>query len=70
MIEPFYIRQSVVVADERMAFFTACDQEARSAGALWVRYSVNQAVPDLCLVEGWTERPDDEGAPRFGVMAH
>ena len=71
MGEPFYIRQ----IDEKdlpsgaewsRAWLKDAAREAKSKGAGWLRATTCEVI---ILLEGWKEKPDDEGAPRFMLSA-
>ncbi|MBR1150117.1 hypothetical protein [Bradyrhizobium sp. JYMT SZCCT0428] len=67
MSEPVFIRQKtgLVTSDERRRWLECCVDEAHEAGATFLRCSHHPEQPDTLLLEGWQDRPDDQGEPRF-----
>jgi hypothetical protein len=68
--EPFYVRQHGAFAqlNERQGrkWFQTAHREAKKEGAVWLRYSVDNALePTMALVEGWKVRPKNEGEIRW-----
>lgn len=72
MAEPIYIRQTgdIDITDHEAcrAWFRECGIDATAAGASWFRYSVHETLP-LLLIEGWEDRPLDQGVPRWSLVA-
>lgn len=71
--EPIYIRQTgePMTQDERTAWIRAAAKEAREAGCVLVRASVDDAAaPTITLVEGWLTHVADQGEPRFQMQAY
>lgn len=70
MSDPFYIRQTAepMEPDKQRAWFQACADEAKAAGATWCRFSVHPQDARILLVEGWKHRPSHEGELRFGSI--
>jgi hypothetical protein len=71
MVEPNFIAQTAEPAppDERMVWIKAQIEFGRVAGATFFRASVHPEIPDLTLVEGWIEQPEDQGEPRFQMVS-
>lgn len=71
MSEPTYIRQSgdILTPAEKRAWLEGAVAEARTEGATWFRATEHPAIPNLLLLEGWTERPDSEGEQRWALTA-
>ena len=65
MTEPGYIRQTAHSKDFYV-WFVVCRREAEADGFTWFRFSINDTYnPTMALVEGWKEKPDDEGPIRW-----
>ncbi len=66
MSEPNFLSQTAepMTAAQRRAWCKARAGEADRQGARWHRYSHDAATGAL-LYEGWKQRPDAEGDPRF-----
>jgi hypothetical protein len=72
MSEPIFIKRAAVKDIEASplsarAWVQKAAAEARLAGAKWLRVSwtPDGETPVKVVVEGWAERPKDEGGPRF-----
>jgi hypothetical protein len=70
-VEPDYIRQSgdPMTEGEQVSWFQEARAEAEAEGAMHLRYSVHPEIPNLRLVEGWKDRPSNEGEPRWQLQA-
>ena len=67
MIEPVYLAQTAEKMDDmkRIDWWNARSREATATkGCAFFRPS-HDPDKDLTLLEGWTERPDEEGTPRW-----
>ena len=70
-VEPGFIVQTdtVLTTAERRVWFQERAREARRQGFIWMRHSINPDVdPVLTLVEGWKERPKEQGAIRWQLV--
>jgi len=67
--EPEYLRQSgdVMTDVQAAAWYRAAALEARAEGITHARFSYHPDIPHLRIVEGWLERPADEGAVRWAL---
>lgn len=67
MTEPFYVRQSHEITTETAReWLDNCCEEARQEGANFLRVTFDNANdPKAGIVEGWKEKPDDQGEPRW-----
>ncbi|MEM6623845.1 MAG: hypothetical protein AAF674_16575 [Pseudomonadota bacterium] len=73
MAEPVFIAQTFerAIVYDLSAFNLWMRQQievAKSRGANWGRATLSDAH-DGVLYEAWTERPDDEGQPRWSLAA-
>lgn len=70
-MEPDYLAQTAEPMDdtERRAWIRARADDAHAAGAVQCRVSMHPDIPNLLLMEGWNERPDSEGEPRWQFAA-
>lgn len=71
MSEPEYLAQTgePMTWEERNAWILARRAEAKARGCTFGRISTHPDNRDLLLIEGWKERPDDQGEPRFQFQA-
>ncbi|QIG74577.1 hypothetical protein EVC10_069 [Rhizobium phage RHph_Y25] len=65
MTEPEYIRQVHQDPSLHRAWFEECGAEAKAEGCTFGRYSTHPDDEQLALVEGWTQRPNDQGEIRW-----
>lgn len=69
-MEPFYVRQASLEEAAKVGGATewaaAAYKEAKAEGAQWLRATVDHGC---VVVEGWKQRPADEGDPRFFFAA-
>ena len=72
MSEPEFLAQPAepMSSDERMIWIRAQVEAGRASGATFFRAAQHPDIPELLLVEGWNERPDDQGEPRFQMTAN
>jgi hypothetical protein len=70
MSEPIYIAQTgeAYTQEARHEWLRARAEEGQAKGCKEFRASINEQ-PFLLLIEGWDERPDDYGYPRFSFAA-
>ena len=73
MTDPDYLAQhgdfGSLDREERMAWWRSRGAEARAGGITHIRMSVDNADnPTMALLEGWIERPADEGEPRWQMV--
>jgi len=69
--EPIFIAQTdgKNTPEEKQAWFQLQADEAKSKGATFCRFSYDSEQEDRCLVEGWSEQPDDQGPLRWQAKA-
>lgn len=67
MGEPVFIVESdgLESAVDRRNWLEAQLVIGREKGATFFRASTHPDKPALCLIEGWSQRPDDQGDLRF-----
>lgn len=69
--EPVYVAQTDEIGEalDAMTWWQLRAKEAfETHGATFFRYSVwSESMPNLILIEGWVERPDDQGELRWAV---
>lgn len=65
MSEPKYIRQVHQDPSLHRVWFEKCTAEAQAEGCTFGRYSTHPDDEHLALVEGWVDRPDDQGDTRW-----
>jgi len=65
--EPFFVAQTVepMTSEQRVAWREAQAKAAGEAGATFCRAARHPQHTNVLLLEGWVERPEDQGAPRF-----
>jgi hypothetical protein len=63
--EPSYIAFIKQNPSLHRAWFAAQAEQGKVQGCTFGRFSVNDDDEQLALVEGWTERPDDQGEIRW-----
>ena len=57
----------------RGGWFYELAKEFRGKGATWVRYAIvdtppfTSGPPEMLVIDGWKQRPDDEGEPSVDV---
>lgn len=69
---PCFVAQNSIPVErhrERWVWFNDTAAEGRAQGADHFRASIHPEMPDIILLEGWKQRPDDEGEPRFMLKA-
>lgn len=71
MSEPDFVSKTdePMTPDERMAWLRKRVDEANANGAVFHRASVHPDMSNLTLHEAWKVRPDDQGEPRWGLVA-
>ena len=71
MSEPDYLVQTAgaITHEAKVAWIRSNLDEARSRGITFQRVSHHDTIPNLMLFEGWYRLPDDEGEPRFQLVA-
>ena len=67
MIEPDIITQTAecLDVDSKREWIERQCAYGRKHGVVLGRVTLHDKIPDLLLYEGWTERPEEQGAPRF-----
>ena len=65
--KPIFVRQTTEpeTPREREAWMRAQVADAKEAGATWFRFSNDPKNTRKIMVEGWKERPKDEGPVVF-----
>ena len=69
--EPVYVAQTAEAKtpDDIHAWWQLRGKEAWARGATFFRYTVDDAEnPQMILIEGWAEQPDDQGPFRWAVQ--
>lgn len=51
--------------EQRREWVKRTAEEFRNKGSMFSRITLHAEIPDLILFEGWRERPEDQGKPRF-----
>ena len=71
MSEPEFIAQTAepMAKDEIQVWITAQVEAGRAQGATFFRAATHPDITGLFLVEGWNERPNDQGEPRFQMVS-
>jgi len=69
--EPEFIAQTAEPMDkEEVKVWIQVQVEAGKAqGATFFRATCHPNFPEILLVEGWSKRPNDQGEPRFQMVA-
>jgi hypothetical protein len=69
--EPFYIAQcgDEMTEQERWARLERTVEDANTKGSVFGRVTRHPDFPNLILFEGWKERPEDQGEPRFQMVS-
>lgn len=67
MSEPFFVEQMAGWQCEQSnrEWLKRTIRAAVEQGAGWIRVARHPEFAELALLEAWTERPVDEGEPRF-----
>lgn len=70
-VEPDFISQNGDLTSdaEKHGWFQKQTDEYRARGGQHFRYSHHDLIPNLILIEGWKERPRNEGEPRWALVA-
>lgn len=69
--EPEYVAQTAeekTASEKRAWFMTRAREASAEKGCTWFRYAQHTSDPDLILIEGWVERPENEGALRWSMV--
>lgn len=69
--DPDFIAQTAepMTADEARVWYVSSAEAMRQQGAPWFRYSWDDRSGQLRLVEGWKERPEHQGEPRWQLTS-
>lgn len=69
-MEPEFLSQSAepMTPGQQREWFSMQAFHASERGATFHRYSHHQEKPDLILYEGWKQRPEDQGDPRWQLV--
>jgi hypothetical protein len=69
-VEPEYLAQTAETSggDERQVWIRFRADEARSRGITFFRAAYDDKQ-NLLLLEGWKERPEDQGEPRWQMTS-
>jgi len=54
-VEPFYIVQSIVAAEDRETWLKDNVSKSKEEGANFLRVTVHEGHQDLCLFEAWKD---------------
>lgn len=65
MTEPSYIRLAEQDPALHRGWFESCSREAKVDGCTFGRFTVHPNNERMALVEGWIDKPDNQGEPRF-----
>jgi hypothetical protein len=71
MSEPDFVFQTAepMTQEQRMEWLRLHSGEANDEGATFHRASVHPEIEHLTLLESWKVRPEDQGEPRWGLVA-
>lgn len=69
--EPEFISQTAeqMTPDERRMWCRKQARDAEEKGATFHRWTMHDEIPNLILYEGWKAKPEDQGDPRFQLVA-